>query len=71
MGGDAKDEVDKVTDRTVLVSETIIYRINPRISLVAPSMAARDKSPTPFWNPKPEPMTASDRRPNGRGAQRQ
>ena len=71
MSGDAKDEVDKVTDRTLLISETTVYRINPRISLVAPAMAARDKSPTPFWNPKPEPVTASDRRPNGRTAQRQ
>jgi hypothetical protein len=73
MSSDTKSEVDKVTDRTMLMSETMIYRINPRISLVAPAMAARDKSPTPFWNPKPEPepMAASDRKPNGRGGRRQ
>lgn len=71
MGGDTKDEVDKMTDRTLLMSETTVYRINPQLSLVAPALAARDKSPTPFWNPKPEPMAASDRRPNGRTAQRQ
>ena len=71
MSSDTKEEVDKVTDRAMLLSETMIYRINPRISLVAPSMAARDKSPTPFWNPKPEPMAASDRKPNGRAAKRQ
>ena len=72
MSGDTKDEVDKVTDRTVLLSETLIYRINPRISLVAPEMAARDKSPTPFWNPKPEsePL-AAERRTGGRPARRQ
>ena len=70
MSNDTKDEVDKVTDRTVLLSETMIYRINPRISLVAPAMAARDKSPTPFWNPKPEPLTA-ERRAGGRSGGRQ
>lgn len=72
MSGDTKDEVDKVTDRTMLMSETMIYRINPRISLVAPSMAARDKSTMPFWNPKPEPepMTA-ERRSGGRSGRRQ
>lgn len=73
MGSDTKEEVDKVTDRSMLVSETTVYRINPRLSLVAPAMAARDKSPTPFWNPRPEPepMAASDRRSNGRTARRQ
>ena len=73
MSGDTKGEVDKVTDRAVLMSETSVYRINPRLSLVAPAMAARDKSPTPFWNPKPEPepLAASDRKPNSRTARRQ
>lgn len=72
MSNETKDEVDKLTDRTLLSSETMIYRINPRISHVAAEMAARDKSPTPFWNPKPEPesMTA-ERKPAGRSARRQ
>ena len=73
MSSDTKDEVDKVTDRSMLMSETTVYRINPRLSLVAPAMAARDKSPTPFWNPRPEPepMAASDRRSSGRSPRRQ
>ena len=56
MGSNA-DDMDKVTDRTVLSSDAVYYRFNPRISLVAPEMAARDTAA--FWNPAPVAATTA------------
>ncbi|MBC7929981.1 MAG: hypothetical protein H7Z38_05370 [Rubrivivax sp.] len=54
MTDDGREKMDKVSSDAILTSETTFYRINPRISHVAPAMAARDTSPG-FWNPKPLP----------------
>ena len=52
MGDDQKKKADKMAGETVLLSETSVYAINPRMSYVPKEFG--DGDPT-FWNPKPEP----------------
>ncbi|MDQ3753415.1 MAG: NIPSNAP family protein [Acidobacteriota bacterium] len=69
MSKDVREDVDKVTDRSVVFSETIFYRFDPRLSHVAPDFVARDTASPAFWNPKPPPPTTpttARRRPAGR-----
>ncbi|HEX7174581.1 MAG TPA: hypothetical protein VF240_04785 [Pyrinomonadaceae bacterium] len=68
MSGDEKEEMDKVSDRSILLTNTNYYAFSPRLSLVTPEWAARDTASTPFWNPKPQaadPTTSAGSRPAG------
>jgi hypothetical protein len=72
MTEETRKEVDKVVDRAVMFQDVTFFRINPRLSHVAPEFAARDAaSATPFWNPKPEaPAPAAGRRAVARNGRR-
>lgn len=59
MSSDEKEEMDKVTDRSVVFTNINFYEFRPRLSLVSPEWAARDTASTPFWNPKPQATEAS------------
>lgn len=69
MGNDA-DDMDKATDRSVVGSDTVYYRFNPRISLVAPEFAARDTAAPAFWNPTAAPAAPTAARAGGQKRER-
>ncbi len=51
MTDDQKKKVDKIVGESVMLSETIIYAFNPRMSYLPKEFTARESS---FWNPAPE-----------------
>lgn len=57
MSREEKEEIDKVVDRSVLLTVTNMYAIDPRLSLVSAEFAARDPASPAFWitNPAPPP----------------
>jgi hypothetical protein len=59
MSEEGKKRMDEITDRTLLFTSTIYYAFDPRISLVSPEFAARDKSATPFWITNPAPAATT------------
>lgn len=59
MSKDDREDADKVTDRSLMSSETYYYRYNPRLSLVAPRFIAADPAGADFWNPKPQMAAAT------------
>jgi hypothetical protein len=59
MSAEDRKMMDEITDRTVVGSTTIYYAFNPRISLVSPEFAARDKAATAFWITTPAPAAAT------------
>jgi len=60
MGKDGREDMDKISDRSVMFSETSYYAINPGLSIVGPDFIAADPA---FWNQKPPaPTTITARR---------
>jgi hypothetical protein len=61
MTDEGRAQTDAIADRAVVVSTTIYYAINPRISLVSSEFAARDKAAPAFWitTPAPAAMTTA------------
>jgi hypothetical protein len=53
MGPEGLKDLNKIASEVFNPGETTIYAFNPRMSYVLDAFAERDKSPTPFWNPKP------------------
>ncbi len=53
MGPEGMKTLDKMVSEVLNPGETMIYAFNPRMSYILDAFATRDKSPTPFWNPKP------------------
>ncbi len=51
MTEDQKKKADKIAGESVMLSETIIYAFNPRMSYLPKEFTARESS---FWNPAPE-----------------
>lgn len=65
MGEGGRNELDKMRDKSVLLSNTSIYMFNPRLSIVSREFAARDSASPAFWITDPQmPATAAmpDRR---------
>ena len=73
MSSDDRAEMDKVTDRAVMMTNTNYYAFSPRMSLVSPDWAARDTASTPFWNPPlgPNGTSTASRRSGARPPRRQ
>ena len=59
MSEEGKMKVDGVADRAIISSITTYYAFNPRISLVSPEFAARDKSSPAFWITSPAPAATT------------
>lgn len=51
--------MDGIADRAILFTSTVFYAFNPRISLVSPDFAARDKATTAFWITSPPPAATT------------
>lgn len=59
MGKEGREDMDKISDRSVMFSETSFYAINPGLSIVSPEFVAADPA---FWNQKPPAPAAAARR---------
>lgn len=59
MSEEGRKKMDEISDRTMLLSSTIYYAFDPRISLVSPEFAARDKATTAFWITNPAPAATT------------
>lgn len=51
MTDDQKKKADKIVGESVMLSETIIYAFNPRMSYLPKEFTAKESA---FWNPAPE-----------------
>lgn len=59
MTDEAKTQSDAIADRAIVITTTLYYAFNPRISLVSPEFAARDKGAVAFWITNPAPATTA------------
>ncbi len=59
MGKEGREDMDKISDRSVMFSETSYYAINPGLSIVGPDFVAADPA---FWNQKPPAPATTARR---------
>jgi hypothetical protein len=59
MGEGGRKELDNIREKAVVHANPVLYMFNPRMSLVSPEMAARDKSSPSFWITNPQMPAAS------------
>lgn len=59
MSEEDRKAMDGIADRTIVLSSTIYYAFDRRISLVSPEFAARDKATTAFWITNPAPAATT------------
>jgi hypothetical protein len=59
MTEEGKKQSDMIADRAIVATTTLYYAFNPRISLVSPEFAARDKSAVAFWITTPAPAATT------------
>ncbi len=59
MTEEGKKQMDAVADHAIVATTTLYYAFNPRISLVSPEFAARDKSAVAFWITNPAPAATT------------
>ena len=59
MTEEGRKQMDAVADRAIVATTTLYYAFNPRISLVSPEFAARDKAAVAFWITNPAPASTT------------